>query len=128
MGSDSWQNLKTKTKKQVKDIARDLIKLYAARKAQPGFRFSPDNYLQHELEASFFYEDTPDQSKATEDLKRDMESPHPMDRLICGDVGFGKTEVAIRAAFKAVCDSKQVAVLVPTIALSGTDSKGFRPQ
>ncbi len=126
LGSDAWQNLKTKTKKQVKDIARDLIKLYAARKAQPGFRFSPDSYLQHELEASFFYEDTPDQSKATEDLKADMESPHPMDRLICGDVGFGKTEIAIRAAFKAVCDSKQVAVLVPTTILAQQHYRTFR--
>ena len=126
LGSDAWQTLKIKTKKQVKDIARDLIKLYASRKAQPGFRFSPDNYLQHELEASFFYEDTPDQSKATEDLKRDMESPHPMDRLICGDVGFGKTEIAIRAAFKAVCDSKQVAVLVPTTILAQQHYRTFR--
>ncbi len=118
LGSDAWVKLKNKTKKQVKDIARDLIKLYAKRKAQPGFQFSPDNYLQHELEASFLYEDTPDQSKATEDVKKDMESPHPMDRLVCGDVGFGKTEIALRAAFKAVCDSKQVAVLVPTTILA----------
>lgn len=118
LGSDTWVKLKTKTKKRVKDIARDLIKLYAKRKAQPGFQFAPDNYLQVELEASFLYEDTPDQSKATEDVKKDMESPHPMDRLVCGDVGFGKTEIAIRAAFKAVCDSKQVAVLVPTTILA----------
>ncbi len=118
LGSDAWSNLKRKTKKKVKDIARDLIKLYAKRKAEDGFAFSPDSYLQVELEASFLYEDTPDQAKATEDLKRDMESPHPMDRLICGDVGFGKTEVAIRAAFKAVTDSKQVAVLVPTTILA----------
>lgn len=118
LGSEAWTNLKKKTKKQVKDIARDLIKLYAQRKAQPGFRFAPDNYLQTELEASFLYEDTPDQSKATEDVKRDMMSDHPMDRLVCGDVGFGKTEVALRAAFKAVCDNKQVAVLVPTTILA----------
>ncbi|RYZ54698.1 MAG: transcription-repair coupling factor, partial [Sphingobacteriales bacterium] len=111
LGSDAWEKLKNKTKKQVKDIASDLIRLYAKRKASQGFAFSPDSYLQTELEASFFYEDTPDQSKATADLKRDMESPSPMDRLVCGDVGFGKTEVAIRAAFKAVGDSKQVAVL-----------------
>lgn len=118
LGSDAWTKLKTKTKKQVKDIARDLIRLYAKRKAQPGFQYAPDNYLQVELEASFLYEDTPDQSKATEDVKKDMESPHPMDRLVCGDVGFGKTEVALRAAFKAVCDSKQVAILVPTTILA----------
>ncbi|MFT5512880.1 MAG: transcription-repair coupling factor (superfamily II helicase), partial [Bacteroidia bacterium] len=118
LGSDTWVKLKSKTKKRVKDIARDLIKLYAKRKAQPGFQFAPDNYLQVELEASFLYEDTPDQSKATEDVKKDMESPHPMDRLVCGDVGFGKTEIAIRAAFKAVCDSKQVAILVPTTILA----------
>ncbi len=118
LGSDAWVKLKNKTKKRVKDIARDLIKLYAKRKSQPGFQFTPDTYLQVELEASFFYEDTPDQSKATEDVKKDMESPHPMDRLVCGDVGFGKTEIALRAAFKAVCDSKQVAVLVPTTILA----------
>lgn len=118
LGSDTWTNLKIKTKKQVKDIARDLIKLYAKRKTQPGYQFAPDNYLQMELEASFIYEDTPDQAKSTEDVKRDMESEHPMDRLVCGDVGFGKTEVALRAAFKAVCDSKQVAVLVPTTILA----------
>lgn len=126
LGSDAWQNLKAKTKKQVKDIARDLIKLYASRKAQPGFSYAPDGYLQHELEASFLYEDTPDQSKATDDFKKDMESPHPMDRLICGDVGFGKTEVAIRAAFKAACDSKQVAVLVPTTILAQQHFRTFR--
>jgi len=126
LGSDAWQNLKRKTKKKVKDIARDLIKLYAKRKAKPGFNFSPDTYLQVELEASFLYEDTPDQSKATEDVKADMESPHPMDRLVCGDVGFGKTEVAIRAAFKAVCDSKQVAVLVPTTILAQQHYHTFR--
>ncbi len=125
LGSDSWEKLKKSTKKKVKDIARDLIKLYAARKAQPGFAFAPDNYLQVELEASFIYEDTPDQMKATEDVKADMEQPHPMDRLVCGDVGFGKTEVAIRAAFKAVCDSKQVAVLVPTTILAQQHYKTF---
>mgnify|MGYP005801645561 CR=1 FL=1 len=118
LGSGAWQRMKNATKKAVKDIARELIALYAKRKASGGFAFSPDNYLQHELEASFIYEDTPDQQKATELVKKDMESPEPMDRLICGDVGFGKTEVAIRAAFKAVCDSKQVAVLVPTTILS----------
>lgn len=118
LGSGAWQRLKERTKKKVKDIARDLIRLYAARKESEGFRFSPDSYLQAELEASFMYEDTPDQLKATEAVKADMESPRPMDRLICGDVGFGKTEVAIRAAFKAVADSKQVAVLVPTTVLA----------
>ncbi|NGF56559.1 transcription-repair coupling factor [Parapedobacter sp. SGR-10] len=118
LGTDAWDKLKKTTKKKVKDIARDLIKLYAKRKAQTGFAFHPDTYLQKELEASFIYEDTPDQERATSDVKRDMESPHPMDRLICGDVGFGKTEVAIRAAFKAVADSKQVAVLVPTTILA----------
>jgi len=118
LGSDAWQKLKNKTKKQVKDIAADLIKLYAKRKASQGFAFSPDSYLQTELEASFFYEDTPDQGKAVADVKRDMESPSPMDRLVCGDVGFGKTEVAVRAAFKAVADSKQAAVLVPTTILA----------
>lgn len=118
LGSDAWESLKRKTKKKVKDIAQELIALYAKRKAQPGHAFPPDNYLQTELEASFIYEDTPDQVKATNDIKQDMESEAPMDRLICGDVGFGKTEVAIRAAFKAVCDSKQVAVLVPTTILA----------
>ncbi len=118
LGSDAWEKLKTKTRKQVKDIASDLIKLYAKRKASQGYSFAPDTYLQTELEASFFYEDTPDQSKSVADVKRDMESPSPMDRLVCGDVGFGKTEVGIRAAFKAVGDSKQVAVLVPTTILA----------
>lgn len=118
LGSDAWQKLKNKTKKQVKDIAADLIKLYAKRKASEGFSFTPDSYLQTELEASFFYEDTPDQAKATADVKRDMEAPAPMDRLVCGDVGFGKTEIAVRAAFKAVGDSKQAAVLVPTTILA----------
>ena len=118
LGSDAWQKLKNKTKKQVKDIAADLIKLYARRKASQGFAFSPDSYLQTELEASFFYEDTPDQAKATADVKRDMETPAPMDRLVCGDVGFGKTEIAVRAAFKAVGDSKQAAILVPTTILA----------
>lgn len=118
LGSGAWQKMKLNTKKAVKDIARELIALYAKRKASEGFAFSPDTYLQHELEASFIYEDTPDQQKATEAVKHDMESKVPMDRLICGDVGFGKTEIAIRAAFKAVADSKQVAVLVPTTILS----------
>lgn len=118
LGSGVWKKLKEKTKSRVKDIARDLIKLYAKRMASQGFAFSPDTYLQHELEASFIFEDTPDQIRATADLKEDMEKVFPMDRLICGDVGFGKTEVAIRAAFKAVSDSKQVAVLVPTTILA----------
>ena len=118
LGTGAWDRLKERTKKKIKDIARDLIKLYAARRHERGFAFSADNYMQHELEASFMYEDTPDQLKATNDVKADMESPRPMDRLVCGDVGFGKTEVAIRAAFKAACDSKQVAVLVPTTVLA----------
>ncbi len=118
LGSQEWENKKAKVKKQVKDIAKELIALYAKRKGAPGFAFSPDSYLQAELESSFIYEDTPDQAKATEDVKRDMQEAHPMDRLVCGDVGFGKTEVAIRAAFKAVTDSKQVAVLVPTTILA----------
>ncbi len=118
LGSDVWAKLKDKTKRQVKDIATDLIKLYAQRKSQEGFAHSPDNYMQTELEASFIYEDTPDQAKASEDVKRDMEKPQPMDRLVCGDVGFGKTEIAIRAAFKTVCDSKQAAILVPTTILA----------
>jgi len=126
LGSEAWQKLKNKTKKQVKDIATDLIKLYAKRKASSGFAFTPDSYLQTELEASFFYEDTPDQSKATADIKRDMEAPSPMDRLVCGDVGFGKTEVAIRAAFKAVADNKQVAVLVPTTILAFQHYQTFK--
>lgn len=126
LGSDAWEKLKNNTKKKVKDIARDLIKLYAKRKAQQGFAFSPDTYLQVELEASFMYEDTPDQSKATSDVKKDMENPHPMDRLVCGDVGFGKTEVAIRAAFKAVSDSKQVAILVPTTILANQHYRTFK--
>ena len=125
LGTDAWDKLKKTTKKKVKDIARDLIKLYAKRKAQTGNAFSPDTYLQTELEASFIYEDTPDQEKATHDVKQDMESPHPMDRLVCGDVGFGKTEVAIRAAFKAVADSKQVAVLVPTTILAMQHHRTF---
>ena len=126
LGSNTWQVLKQKTKKQVKDIAKDLIALYAKRKASRGFAFSPDNYLQQQLEASFFYEDTPDQLKATQDVKHDMEEPSPMDRLVCGDVGFGKTEVAIRAAFKACCDSKQVAVLVPNTILAFQHYNTFR--
>jgi transcription-repair coupling factor (superfamily II helicase) len=118
LGSNAWASLKQKTKSRVKDIARDLIKLYAERKTKKGFAFSKDTYLQNELEASFIYEDTPDQIKSTRDIKRDMEKDSPMDRLVCGDVGFGKTEVAVRAAFKAVTDSKQVAVLVPTTILA----------
>lgn len=118
LGSDAWEKLKRKTKSKVRDIAQELIRLYAKRKMQKGFAFSPDSYLQNELEASFIYEDTPDQYKATQEVKADMEKPAPMDRLICGDVGFGKTEVAVRAAFKAVCDSRQVAVLVPTTILA----------
>ncbi len=118
LGSDVWEKLKEKTRSRVKDIAKDLIKLYAARKAEKGFSHSPDTYLQTELEASFLYEDTPDQSKATADVKKDMEAPAPMDRLICGDVGFGKTEVAVRAAFKTVADNKQAAILVPTTILA----------
>lgn len=125
LGTDVWEKLKKTTKKKVKDIARDLIKLYAIRKAQTGTAFLPDTYLQTELEASFIYEDTPDQVKATADVKKDMESPHPMDRLVCGDVGFGKTEIAIRAAFKAVTDSKQVAILVPTTILALQHFKTF---
>ena len=118
LGTGAWERLKERTKKKIKDIARDLIKLYAARRKERGFAFSADNFMQHELEASFMYEDTPDQLKATNDVKADMESSRPMDRLVCGDVGFGKTEVAVRAAFKAACDSKQVAVLVPTTVLA----------
>lgn len=118
LGSGAWENLKNKTKKKVKDIAKDLILLYSQRREEKGFAFSPDTYLQKELEASFIYEDTPDQLKTTNDIKNDMENPRPMDRLVCGDVGFGKTEVAIRAAFKAVVDNKQVAVLVPTTLLA----------
>ncbi|MEP7264937.1 MAG: transcription-repair coupling factor, partial [Bacteroidota bacterium] len=118
LGSSTWATLKSKTKKKVKDIAKDLIELYAKRKAQKGFAFTKDTYLQTELEASFIYEDTPDQVKSTRDIKKDMERDFPMDRLICGDVGFGKTEIAVRAAFKAVCDGKQVAVLVPTTILA----------
>ncbi|MCL2650181.1 MAG: transcription-repair coupling factor [Candidatus Azobacteroides sp.] len=118
LGSGAWDNLKDKTKSKVKDIAKDLILLYSKRREEKGFAFSPDTYLQKELEASFIYEDTPDQEKATNDIKVDMENSRPMDRLVCGDVGFGKTEVAIRAAFKSVADSKQVAVLVPTTLLA----------
>ena len=126
LGSGAWNRLKEKTKNKLKDIARDLIKLYAARKEEKGFSFSPDSYLQHELEASFIYEDTPDQLTATRDVKADMESARPMDRLICGDVGFGKTEIAIRAAFKAATDGKQVAVLVPTTVLAYQHFNTFR--
>ncbi len=125
LGSAAWKNLKTKTKKKVKEIAFNLIELYAKRRLQKGFAFGPDSYLQHELESSFLYEDTPDQTTATNDIKKDMESPQPMDRLVCGDVGFGKTEVAIRAAFKAVDNGKQVAVLVPTTILAFQHFKTF---
>jgi len=125
IGSDAWYKLKEKTKTKVKEIAFDLIKLYAERKSQVGFAHSPDNYMQTELEASFIYEDTPDQSKATEDVKKDMESASPMDRLVCGDVGFGKTEVAIRAAFKTCLDGKQAAILVPTTILAFQHFKTF---
>ena len=118
LGTGQWERLKERTKKHIKDIARDLIKLYAKRRREKGFAFSHDSYLQHELEASFLYEDTPDQLKATQDVKADMEMAKPMDRLVCGDVGFGKTEVAVRAAFKAATDGKQVAVLVPTTVLA----------
>ena len=118
LGTGQWERLKERTKKHIKDIARDLIKLYATRRHQKGFAFSHDSYMQHELEASFLYEDTPDQLKATQEVKADMETPRPMDRLVCGDVGFGKTEVAVRAAFKAAVDGKQVAVLVPTTVLA----------
>ena len=126
IGSDVWNRLKEKTKKQVKEIAIDLIKLYAKRKSLPGFAFSADNYMQTELEASFIYEDTPDQAKATDDVKQDMQKEAPMDRLVCGDVGFGKTEIAIRAAFKAAVDGKQVAVLVPTTILAYQHYKTFQ--
>lgn len=125
LGSSVWQNTKQKTKKKVKDIAKELIALYAERKSQEGFQYSPDSYLQNELEASFFYEDTPDQASATEKVKAAMEAPYPMDMLVCGDVGFGKTEIAIRAAFKAVTDGKQVAVLVPTTILALQHYKTF---
>jgi transcription-repair coupling factor (superfamily II helicase) len=126
LGSKVWQNLKASTKSKVKDIAKDLIQLYAKRKSSDGFAFSPDSYLQQELESSFMYEDTPDQEKAVQAVKRDMEDSCPMDRLVCGDVGFGKTEVAVRAAFKAVADSKQVVVLVPTTILALQHFKTFQ--
>ena len=126
LGTGAWERLKEKAKKRIKDIARDLIKLYAKRRHEKGFSFSPDTFMQQELEASFLYEDTPDQVKATAEVKGDMEKARPMDRLVCGDVGFGKTEVAIRAAFKAACDSKQVAVLVPTTVLAFQHFKTFK--
>jgi transcription-repair coupling factor (superfamily II helicase) len=126
LGTNTWATLKQKTKKRVKELAYDLIQLYAKRKALKGFKYTPDSYLQNELEASFIYEDTPDQIKATADFKKDMENEWPMDRLVCGDVGFGKTEIAVRAAFKAVCDSKQVAVLVPTTILASQHYKTFK--
>ena len=125
LGSQEWENKKSRIRKQVKDIARELIALYAKRRSAPGFAYSRDSFLQVELESSFMYEDTPDQAKATNDVKDDMEKPHPMDRLVCGDVGFGKTEIAIRAAFKAVTDNKQVAVLVPTTILAMQHYKTF---
>ncbi|GAB3322778.1 transcription-repair coupling factor [Larkinella ripae] len=126
LGSQEWDLKKSRVKKQVKDIAKELISLYAKRRQAPGFAFSPDSFLQAELESSFIYEDTPDQAKATSDVKADMEQSHPMDRLVCGDVGFGKTEVAIRAAFKAVTDNKQVAILVPTTILAMQHHNTFR--
>ena len=126
LGTGAWERLKQKAKTRIKDIARDLIKLYAKRRHEKGFAFSADNFMQHELEASFLYEDTPDQLKATQEVKADMERAAPMDRLVCGDVGFGKTEVAVRAAFKAACDSKQVAVLVPTTVLALQHYQTFR--
>lgn len=126
LGTGAWEKLKDRTKTKIKDIARDLIKLYSQRREEKGFQYSPDSFLQRELEASFIYEDTPDQSKATADVKTDMESVRPMDRLVCGDVGFGKTEVAIRAAFKAVADNKQVAVLVPTTVLAYQHFQTFK--
>ncbi len=126
LGTGAWEKLKDRTKKKIKDIARDLIKLYSQRREEKGYQYSPDSFLQRELEASFLYEDTPDQSKATADVKADMESARPMDRLVCGDVGFGKTEVAIRAAFKAACDNKQVAVLVPTTVLAYQHFQTFK--
>ena len=126
LGTGAWEKIKERTKTKIKDIARDLIKLYSQRKQEKGFKYSPDSFLQHELEASFLYEDTPDQSKATQDVKADMESDRPMDRLVCGDVGFGKTEVAVRAAFKAVADNKQVAVLVPTTVLAYQHFQTFK--
>ena len=126
LGSPAWENLKNRTKNKVKDIARDLIVLYAGRKSAKGFAFTPDSYLQTELEASFIYQDTPDQARTTEEVKMDMERTFPMDRLVCGDVGYGKTEIAVRAAFKAVADSKQVAILVPTTILAFQHYKTFR--
>lgn len=126
LGTQEWENKKAKAKKRVKDIAKELIELYAKRKSAPGFAFPPDNFLQAELESSFMYEDTPDQAKATEDVKKDMQTPHPMDRLVCGDVGFGKTEVAVRAAFKAATEGKQVAVLVPTTILAMQHYRTFK--
>lgn len=126
LGTGAWEKIKERTKTKIKDIARDLIRLYSQRKQEKGFRYSPDSFLQHELEASFLYEDTPDQLKATQEVKADMESDRPMDRLVCGDVGFGKTEVAIRAAFKAVADNKQVAVLVPTTVLAFQHYQTFK--
>ncbi len=126
LGTGAWERLKESTKKKIKEVARDLIRLYAKRQHEKGFSFAPDSYLQHELEASFLYEDTPDQLKTTQEVKLDMEASRPMDRLICGDVGFGKTEIAVRAAFKAACDDKQVAILVPTTVLAFQHYQTFR--
>ena len=126
LGSGAWERMKERTKKRIKDIARDLIRLYARRQKEKGFAYSPDSFMQHELEASFLYEDTPDQLRATQEVKADMEAAKPMDRLVCGDVGFGKTEVAVRAAFKAAADSKQVAVMVPTTVLAFQHYQTFR--
>ena len=126
LGTGAWERMKERTKTKIKDIARDLINLYSRRREEKGFSYSPDSFMQHELEASFLYEDTPDQLKATQDVKADMERAHPMDRLVCGDVGFGKTEVAIRAAFKACADNKQVALLVPTTVLAYQHYRTFK--
>src|SRR5439155_15274270 len=126
LGTGEWERKKDKTKKRLKDIARNLISIYAKRKKQEGFAFSKDDIIQREMEAAFMYEDTPDQAKATDDLKRDMETGAPMDRLICGDVGYGKTEIAMRAAMKATLDKKQVAVLVPTTILAEQHERSFR--
>ena len=125
LGTGAWERMKAKTKEKLKDIARDLILLYSRRREERGFAFSPDSFLQQELEASFAYEDTPDQLKVTQQVKADMERERPMDRLVCGDVGFGKTEIAVRAAFKAACDNKQVAVMVPTTVMVLQHHKPF---
>ena len=126
IGGEAWKNLRRKTKRKIKDIAKELIKIYAKRKASKGFSFPEDGYLQNELEASFMYEDTPDQYDASVAVKEDMQKEYPMDRLVCGDVGFGKTEIAVRAAFKAVLGGKQVAILVPTTILALQHYKTFK--